>query len=69
MNPQEAPKTCSCKCHRVKPIAVILFALSWLFATMGIMSFTWYTVNVIGAILIIIVMIPKLGCCKCCKKQ
>jgi hypothetical protein len=51
----------------MKPLAVILFALGWILATTGTMS--WYTLNIVWPILLILVMIPKLGCCKCCKKQ
>ena len=64
MNPNEASKSCKCGHHKIKPLAVILFALSWLLATTGV--FSWNTLNIIWPILLIVVMIPKLANCKCC---
>ena len=60
-----APGTCSCKCHKVKPILVVLLGLTFLLQSLAV--FSWGTVNVIWPILVIIAGFSKMcGCC--CKK-
>jgi len=59
-----APGTCSCKCHKVKPILIVLLGVTFLLQSLGYLS--WGTVNVIWPILIIIAGFSKM--CRCCKK-
>lgn len=66
MNPNDNAKVCKCPHHKVKPIAVILFALSFLAVDFGWLS--WSVFNIIWPILLIIAVCTKLGGCKCCAK-
>lgn len=59
---------CKCPHHRVKPILMILFGLTFLLGYWG--SIQWTTVQTIWPILVILGGLMKLGeksgMCKCC---
>lgn len=58
---------CGCGCHKVLPILVVLFGLTFLLAAFGV--FTASTVAWIWPVLVILAGLKKLtaGMCKCCK--
>ena len=68
-NMQNAPKVC-CQCHhhKVMPVLVVLFGLTFLLGTWGTLSSD--TVNIVWPILVIAAGLMKLssksGMCKCC---
>lgn len=55
---------CRCKHHKVLPIVIILIALSFILANLGVVSGMF--VAWVWPILLIIAMVPKLRRCKCC---
>lgn len=57
---------CTCKHHKVLPVLIILFGLTFLLGSLNIL--TMGAVNVIWPVLIIIAGVMKLmkGRCKCC---
>ena len=66
---QNTPKVCcACHHHKVAPILVILFGLTFLLGTWGTLS--WGTVHTVWPILVIIAglmkLADKMGMCKCC---
>lgn len=59
---------CKCPHHKVTPVLVVLFGLTFLLGTWGTLS--WGAVNVIWPVLVILAGAMKLaeksGMCKCC---
>ena len=59
---------CKCPHHKVMPVLIVLFGLTFLLGNMGVL--TWMAVGWIWPVLIIIAGAKKLamksGMCKCC---
>ncbi|OGZ70132.1 MAG: hypothetical protein A3F47_02200 [Candidatus Staskawiczbacteria bacterium RIFCSPHIGHO2_12_FULL_38_11] len=59
---------CKCPHHKVVPILVVLFGLTFLLGQWGIIS--WGAVNTIWPVLVILAGLMKIadksGMCKCC---
>ena len=65
---ENMPNKCKCPHHKVTPILVMLFGLTFLLGTLGTLS--WDTVNIIWPVLVILAgamtLGDKSGMCKCC---
>ena len=59
-------KTCKCPHHKVMPVLVVLFGLTFLLGYWGTLG--WSTVNTIWPILVILGGVFKMteSMCKCC---
>lgn len=67
-NMQGMKNMCKCPHHKVVPVLVVLFGVTFLLGAWGTLS--WSAVNVIWPILVILAGLIKIGensgMCKCC---
>lgn len=67
-NMQGMKNMCKCPHHKVVPVLVVLFGVTFLLGAWGTLS--WGTVNVVWPILVILAGLIKIGeksgMCKCC---